>query len=249
MMRPALTPGGSAHFSQMQFFMLSGSVYAFRKHRIETTFRFPASAAGDSLSISTDGGVTYSLDFAASGEVGLFTNVMELGGYWGDRVVIQYQALDPVDTSQPVHVIWETDIDGGSTTVTINGNPTTVTGLSPEQVGIRNWQYYPGPLIVRFNYSSDGTTRRLALRSVKISGDDYDGPLFVPPDFGVSENDVATVPFVPPTSGTWQPQFSLNGETWKNYGQPVGADFPFSSISFGQRVASRMFFRLSRVEE
>lgn len=248
MMRPLLTPNGVFHYSQMQWVMLSGSVYAFSKHRIETVFRFPSTAATDALTIFTYGGVTEYLSFGSSGQVGLSTNVMEVGGYWGDRVVSQYRALDPIDTSQPVHLIWETDINGGSTTVTINGNSTTVAGLSPQPTGVRNWQLYPGPLFVRFNYSSNGTSRHLALRSVKITGDDYDGPLFVPPDMGVTENDVATAPFVPPTSGTWQPQFSLDGQIWKNYGQPVGADFPFSSISFGKRVSPNMFFRLSRVE-
>jgi hypothetical protein len=248
MMRPALT-GSSFYYSQMRFAMLSGSVYAFRKHRIEATFLFPASVAGDALTILTDGGVTNALSFGSSGDVGLAFNVMEYGGPWGDRVVSRYQALSSFDPSQPVHLVWETDIDGGKTTVTINGNSTTVTGLSPDAYGIRNWQLYPGPIDVRLNFSSNGTTRHLALRSVRITGDDYDGPLFVEPDAGVAENDVATVPFEAPASGTWQPQFSIGGTQWKNYGQPIGADFPISSISFGKQVSPAMFFRLERVAE
>ena len=248
MMRPILT-GSSYYYSQMRFVMLSGSVYAFRKHRIETSFKFPASVAGDDLTISTDGGVTYSLSFGSSGYVVLYKNVIEYGGHWGDRVVSRYQALSPFDPTQAVHLIWETDIDGGKTTVTINGNSTTVTGLSPDPIGLRNWQLYPGPSHVRMNFSSTGITRHLALRSVRITGDDYDGPLFVEPDAGVYEKDVATVPFEAPASGTWQPQFSIGGTQWKNYGQPIGADFPFSSISFGKQVSPTMFFRLERVAD
>jgi hypothetical protein len=41
---------------------------------------------------------------------------------------------------------------------------------------------------------------------------------------------IATVPFEAPASGIWQPQFSIDGQLWKNYGEPVGAGFPFSSI-------------------
>ncbi len=243
MMRPATA--GSFYYSQMEFIMLSGSVYAFRKHRIETTFRFPTSVAGDGLTIFTTGGVTNSLSFGSSGGVSLNSNVMEYGGPWGDRVVSQYQALPSFDSAQPVHLIWETDIDGGKTTVTINGNSTTVSGLSPQASGSRNWGLHPGPIFVRINFASSGTTHHLALRSFRITGDDYDGPAFTTTEEAVTENDVVTVPFDPPTSGTWQPQFSIDGKQWKNFTAPINAGNHFSAVSFGKQAAPRMFFRLS----
>lgn len=246
MMRPAAT--GSFHYSQMEFIMLSGSVYAFRKHRIETTFRFPTSVAGEGLTIFTDGGVTSSLSFGSSGGVGLYSNVMEYGGPWGDRVVSQYQALPSFDPAQPVHLVWETDIDGGKTTVTINGNSTTVSGLSPQASGSRNWSLYPGPLFVRINFASSGTTHHLALRSFRITGDDYDGPAFTTTEEAVTENDVVTIPFDAPASGSWQPQFSTDGKQWKNFATTITAANPFTAVSFGKRAAPTMFFRLGRVE-
>jgi len=248
MMRPLPTGStGSMCYSQMSFVMLSGSVYAFRKHRIETVFRFLSSEPGDAMTIHTDGGVTYALNFDSSGSVTLSKNVMAYGTTWGDRIEIVDQSLAPFDPSQPVHLIWETDIDGGKTIITINGNATTVTGLSPQPMGLRNGQMYPGPLYVRMNFSSTGTTRHLALRSVRITGDDYDGPLFVAPDAGITENDVATARFVHPPVGTWQPQFSIDGKTWKNYAQPVSSDFTYDWISFGTRVGPKMLFRVKRV--
>lgn len=247
MMRPVAT--GSFHYSQMRFIMLSGSVYAFRKHRIETTFRFPTSVTGDELKIFTEGGVTSYLGFTSSGGVGLSSNVMEYGGTWGDRVVSQYQALPSFDPAQPVNLVWETDIDGGKTTVTINGTTTTVSGLSPGANGTRNWSLYPGPIFVRINFASSGTTRHLALRSFRITGDDYDGPALTEAGEVVTENDVVTIPFDPPTSGTWQPQFSIDGKQWKNFAGPINSGNHFSAVSFGKQVAPGMFFRLGRVEQ
>ena len=243
MMQPTAT--GGSYRSQMQFIMLSGSVYAFRKHHIETTFRFPTSVAGDGVTISTNGGVTNFLSFTSSGGVGLNSNVMEYGTPWGDRVVSQHQALPSFDSTQPVHVIWETDIDGGRTTVTINGNPTTVSGLAPKPAGFRNWAFYPGPVFIQIKFASSGTTHHLALRSIRITGDDYDGPAFTTTEEAVTENDVITVPFDPPTSGTWQPQFSIDGTQWKNFAVPINVENHFSAVSFGKQVAPRMFFRLS----
>lgn len=243
MMRPAVA--GSFFYSQIQCMMFSGSVYAFRKHRIETTFRFPASGAADGLTIHTDGGVTNYLSLTASGGVGLSSNVMEYGGPWGDRVTSQYQVLPSFDPAQAVHLVWETDIDGGKTTITINGNPTTVSGLSPQAFGSRNWGIYAGPIFIRLNFASNETTRHLALRSFRITGDDYDGPAFSEAGDAVSENDVVSIPFNPPTSGTWQPQFSMDGILWKNFAVPINSTNHFSAISFGKRAAPRMFFRLS----
>lgn len=245
-------PTGSFHSATLQFILVNGGIYAFRSHRIETTFRFldAGSLTGDeSLRIFTDGGVTYSLDFHANGSVLLFYHVMEYGGYWGDRVVMEHQPMTSFDPEQPVHLIWETDIDAGSTTVSINGQATTVTGLSPVSYGIRNWQLFPGPLFVRFGFEDGGRGRTLAVRSMKITGDDYDGPLYTEPDAGTPESDVITVPFEAPASGIWQPQFSLDGNKWKSYGVPIGADLPFQSVSFSRLVSPTMFFRLEKVDD
>jgi hypothetical protein len=247
MMRPAFT--GSYYYSQIECMILGGPVYAFRKHRIETTFRFPTPMAAESLTIHTDGGVTNHLIFTSSGSVSLNSNVMEYGGNWGDRVTSQYQVLPSFDPAQAVHLIWETDIDGGKSTITINGNVTTVNGLSPQYVGSRNWWQFPGPLFVRLNFASSGTTRHLALQSLRITGDDYDGPAFTEPGEEITENEVITVPFVPPTSGTWQPQFSVDGKQWRNYGIPISAGFSYTSVSFGKLATDKMFFRLGSVNE
>lgn len=250
MMRPSLV--GSFRYSQMEFQMFTGGVYAFRKHRIETTFRPGGAggmAAGDTLNILTDGGVTNWLMFDSTGKVYLSSNVMAHNTPWGDRVESQSQQVATFNASQPVHLVWETDIDGGSTTVTVNGQTTTVSGLSPMVYGLRNWQAYPGPLSLRMNFASNSTTSSLALSSVKITGDDYDGPIYVDPGGPITENDVTTVPFEAPTTGTWQPQFSLDGLQWKSYGETVSAGFPFGSISFGTQVSSTMLFRLKRVPE
>jgi hypothetical protein len=233
---------GSFHYSQMQFVMLTGSVYAFRKHRIEMTFQMPS--APSNLNIFTDGGVTSYLGLSHAGQAAIETHTGP-----SDNPVGQHQQLPPFDATQPVHLVWETDIDGTKTMVTLNGNATTIPGLTPNLMGLRNWQGYPGPIFIRLNLSAADTHTHLALRSIRIIGDDYDGPLFVEPDGEVSEHDVATVPFQAPESGTWQPQFSIDGQQWKNYAQPVDADFPFSAISFGRRVSPTMFFRLQEVTD
>lgn len=250
-MRSNLTNDGPLNYSQMQFDMFAGGVYVFRRHRIDMTFQFmnPASPSGSGLTILTDGGVGYSLSFASSGTMTLLTNVMEYDSHWGDRVVTQTTQIGSFDPAAPVHLIWETDVNGGSTTLTINETVNTFTGLSPRLVGLRNWRPFPGPLFIRISLSDVDSDSPVALQSVRITASDYDGPLYEIPvaDSLNLEKEVAVVPLSIPDTGTWQPQYSTDGTHWETYGAPISAESMVESVRFGTLVAPQFFFRMSEL--
>lgn len=251
-LHPGLT-GSMLHYSQLEFRMITGSVYAFRKHRIELVFRFldqGASGADEAMTISTDGGLAYRLDLSGDGGIGLISGVLEHDPVWGDRVVTQYDPAGSFDPAQPVHVILETDINLRTATVTVNGQARQFTERYPQLGGFRNMVGYPGPVSVRVNFSASSGTTTLALRKVKITGDDYDGPLFhydTPSE--PTEVDVVTVPFEAPQSGTWQPEFSMDGTKWTSCGGTMAVYSPIHAVSFGRLVSPTMFFRVRKVAD
>ncbi len=245
----SVAPGNLA---AIEFNLFAGGVYVFRKHRIELTFQFvnPAAlAVNEGFTIFTDTGVTQSLRFRGNGDVILSSYVPRVppNPNGSNNTVTEATPAGSFNTALPVHVVWETDINQARTTVTINGVAVTKSGLSEVFSGARNWSVFRGPTAIRLSHQDSGGDGPLAIRSVRITGDDHDGPQYqstggANPLF--HETNVMTVPFKLPSTGNWQPQFSEDGAIWQTFGGVVNATKPITSVSFGTLVSPRMFFRV-----
>jgi len=239
-------------YSQVRFDMVAGwCAYAFRKHRIELTFRFlnPSGlTGGDGLNILTDGGVTYSLFFAADGKAYLTSNKPD--PYDPSGTVFDYSEAGAFDSSSEVQLVWEMDSRHGSSTVTVNGITSTFSGLAQTYLGARNQNLFNGPLWIRLNHEDADSNAPVAVKSIRIVGDDYDGPILDAADLTSPyvERDVVNVPFKIPSTGTWQPEFSMDGSHWVQFGGTLDSSFPAPTACFGKRVSPKMFIRLIRVD-
>jgi hypothetical protein len=248
----SIAPGNLA---AVNFNLFAGGVYVFRKHRIELTFQFVDSgalAANEGFTIFTDFGVTQSLNFDGSGNVRLRSFVPRVppNPNWSNNTVSESTPAGTFDPAMPVHVIWETDIGQARTTVTVNGVAVMKSGLSEVFAGTRNWSAFRGPTEIRLSHQDTAADGPLAIRSVRITGDDHDGPQYESgggPNPLFYETGVMTVPFKLPPTGTWQPEFSEDGSAWKTFGGVVNSNQPITSVSFGTLLSPRMFFRLVEV--
>jgi hypothetical protein len=248
----SVAPGNLA---AIEFNLFAGGVYVFRKHRIELTFQFVdpgALAANEGFTIFTEFGVTQSLNFDGSGNVRLRSFVLRVppNPNWVNNTVPESTPAGSFDPALPVHVVWETDITNARTTVTVNGVAVSKSGLSEVFGGTRNWSTFRGPTEFRLSHQDSGGDGPLAIRSVRITGDDHDGPQYVSsggPNPLFYETDVMTVPFTLPPTGTWQPEFSEDGSAWQTFGGVVNSTQPITSVSFGTLVSPKMFFRLVQV--
>ncbi len=248
----SVAPGNLA---AVEFNLFAGGVYVFRKHRIELTFQFVdpgALAANEGFTIFTEVGVARSLRFRGNGEVILNSHVPRVppNPNGVNNTVTEATSAGTFDPALPVHVIWETDIGQARTTVTVNGVAFTKSGLSEVFAGTRNWSTFRGPTEIRLSHQDTGGDGPLAIRSVRITGDDHDGPQYVSsggPNPLFYETGVMTVPFKLPPTGTWQPEFSEDGSAWQTFGGVVNSTQPITSVSFGTLVSPKMFFRLVQV--
>jgi hypothetical protein len=248
----SVAPGNLA---AIQFNLFAGGVYVFRKHRVELAFQFvdPGNlAVSEGFSIFTEFGVTHSLNFQGNGNVMLRSFVPRVppNPNGSNNTVTEATPAGSFNPALPVHVVWETDIIQARTTVTVNGVAVTKSGLSEVFAGIRNWSTFRGPTEIRLSHQDAGGDCPLAIRSVRITGDDHDGPQYVSagaPSPLFHETDVMTVPFNLPPTGAWQPQFSEDGLIWQTFGGVVNSSQPITSVSFGTLVSPRMFFRLVEV--
>jgi hypothetical protein len=248
----SVAPGNLA---AIHFNLFAGGVYVFRKHRIELTFQFVDPAAlgvSEGFTVFTEFGVTRSLRFRGNGEVILSSFVPRVppNPNGSNNTVPEDSPAGNFNPALPVHVIWETDINQSRTTVTINGVAVTKSGLSEVFGGTRNWSAFRGPTEFRLSHQDSGGDGPLAIRSVRITGDDHDGPQYDSsggPNPLFHETDVMTIPFKLPPAGNWQPQFSEDGSAWQTFGGVVNSTQPITSVSFGTLVSPKMFFRLVQV--
>lgn len=251
MSNPALPTDLS--YSQLQFDLFAGGVYAFRKHRIEMRFKWgnPAGFSGlDGLRLMTDGGVTYSLDFHPDGSVKLFSEVLVNDPIFGWRVTEQMTHAGDFDPALPVHAILETDVAAKTAKVTVNGVVHTVSGLAELGYALRNGELFSGPFQLRLSLDDRFQDAPLALESFRISGSDYDGPLLQqagdPQVY--SEEGVVVLPVKVPPTGSWRPEFSLDGVAWTPFAVPLTAGNKVVSAAFGSVVSPRAMVRLRSVD-
>ena len=242
--------GSSLNYSQLEFNVFERGVYSFHKHRIEAEFQSvnPAGfSGGDGFRILTDGGMTYSLDFTADGKVTLAFNVPRAQPAWPGQTQLQFSPAGTFNPAAPVHVAIETDSDTGSATIIVNGTPVTFTGLVQPDYGTRNGVTITGPRVIRLSLDDSGTPAPLALRSFKVTGDDYAGPLIRSVGYPAEPTEAGSVivPVNVPQTGTWQAEFSENGADWVPFGAPFTYASQVDSVVFGSMAAPRMFVRLA----
>ncbi|MDB2673690.1 hypothetical protein N9Y81_01915 [Akkermansiaceae bacterium] len=242
-------------YFQLQLQLMNGGVYAFRKNRIEIQFQFTnpdAASPGDEFSIFTDGGVTYSLHISTSGQTFISTNVIA-SSPWGDRVTQVTTELGSVKVRKPIHLIWEIDDEDKTTTVTLNGSSTTFDNLSVRSPALRNSVHYPGPMWIRLNYNDTGSQEALALKSVRVTGSKWDGPLFrsdAAYPWG-TETGILTLDMRPPQLGTWQPEYSFDGSNWTSFGSPVSrfSRHNLRDFDFGTQISNVGLVRFREVQQ
>lgn len=242
--------GSSLNYSQLEFNVFERGVYSFHKHRIEAEFQWvnPAGfSGGDGFRILTDGGMTYSLDFAADGKVTLGYNVPRANPAWPGQTQLQFTPAGTFNPAAPVHVAIETDSNAGTATIIVNGTPVTFTGLVQPDYGTRNGVTVTGPQFIRLSLDDSGTPGPLAIRSFKVTGDDYAGPLIRSVGYPAEPTEAGSVivPVQVPKTGTWQAEFSENGTDWVPFGSSFTHGFGVHSVVFGSLVAPRMFVRLA----
>ena len=243
----------SSAYSQLQ--LMNGGVYAFRKNRIEIYFQFTnpnAASPGDEVSIFTDGGVTYSLRISTSGQSFISTNVIA-SSPWGDRVTQVTAELGSVNVRKPIHLIWEIDDEDKTTTVTLNGSSTTFDNLSIRSPALRNSLDYPGPIWIRLSYNDTGSQEALALKSVRVTGSKWDGPLFrsdAASPWG-KETGILTLDMRPPQLGTWQPEYSFDGSNWISFGSPVSrfSRHNLKGFDLGTQISNVGLVRFREVQQ
>lgn len=230
-------------YAQPELRLIAGGVYAFKKHRIEAHFK----TAGSGLTILTDAALTYSLDFRDDGVVYLNYRHWVEDSYWGPRVEIGTEPAGTYGADEPVHLVWILDADTLSTSVTINGVTHTRSGLAQVFPGLRNGVGYPGPGSIRLSSGQGGS---VALRSLKVTGDLWAGPMWLTGDerWGV-ETDVVEVPVSVPATGTWQPEFCINGVDWVPFGAPITQQDSVTGFAFGTLVARSACARLQSVTD
>ena len=204
-------------------------------------------STGDGFRIFTDGGMTYSLDFNPDGKVTLAYNVPRAQPAWPGQTQLQFSPAGTFDPAAPVDVSIETDSGTGTATITVNGTPVMFTGLIQPNYGIRNWETMDGPQEVRLSLDDSGPQAPLALRSFKVAGNDYAGPLIRSAGDPAAPTEAGSVivPVHVPQTGTWQAEFSENGADWVPFGAPFTYASQVDSVVFGSMAAPRMFVRLA----
>lgn len=244
------SPTSTSAYSQHSYWLFGGGVYVFRKNRIEMEFKFGSPellAADEGLRISTFGGVTNWLEFRPGGEVVLNANDLDPGT---GTTSSSESVAGVFDRTQPVQVVWEFDGEAGTTTVTVNGVAVERSGLGVSSSGIRNYLLYPAPWQVVMRFSDLDSQSSLDLRSFRVVGCGYDGPLFHTAGDPLSSFDLDQVvlPLELPATGIWQPQFSLDMEDWVAFGVPLSAPVFFDSVLCGKVGEQGMYVRLVEVE-
>ncbi len=247
---PESTNHGAHRLCQLRFRLTAGGVYAFRRHRIETTFQFPQTEDPESvatLNFHFDGSAVTWLSFGRDGSVRLAAEVMEPLAEGGEREARVVKKLTTLETGVPVHLFLELDSPARSARISVNGAIFTVSDLQPLGGGLRNRGLHPGPIDIRVSHDSYDKPNTVALKAIRITGSDYDGPLLhdgeLPSQPSSAEIGVVTIPFAPPATGAWYPQFSVDGRTWMDMGAPHDEGQVPTHVSFGALIAPRMFFR------
>ncbi len=234
---------GSFAYSQPELQLIAGGVYAFQKHRIDVRFQFASPEAigvGDGFTILTDGGVTSRLDFRHDGAIHLLSNV--------PAGAAEMTVAGSFDIAQPVHLVWEIDSIGRATSVTVNGVTHHRSGLTVRAIGLRNGRIYPGPGWIRFSFNDTQAAGQLALRSVKVTGSEWDGPL-LQQDGGLwgTERDVVIMPQSLPGPGNWQAEFSRDGNKWLPLGEPMNLQYGLTGFACPKPYFSTFFARLRKL--